>query len=117
MNTESFRAYCLSKKHVIEGFPFDDQTLVFKVGNKMFALASLDSEPFSANLKCDPDRAIQLREQHDAIRPGYHMRKKYWNTVVMDGSLSKDFIIELIEHSYDLIVKGLTKKKRDELGL
>jgi len=117
MNIEMFRDYCLSKKAVTEGFPFDKETLVFKVGSKMFALSSLESNPFSANLKCDPKRAIQLREQYDTITPGFHMSKKHWNTVVMDGRLANDFIIELIDHSYDLVVKGMTKKQRMELGL
>jgi len=117
MNIESFRDYCLSKNAVSESFPFDEDTLVFKVGNKMFALCSLESNPFSANLKCDPERAIQLREQYDTIAPGFHMSKKHWNTVIMNGNLSNEFIIELIDHSYNLVVKGMTKKQRMELGL
>jgi predicted DNA-binding protein (MmcQ/YjbR family) len=117
MNIEVFRDYCLHKKAVSEGFPFDEQSLVFKVGSKMFALCSLDSVPFSANLKCDPEKAISLREQYENIQPGYHMSKKHWNTVVIDGSLSDDFICELIDHSYDLVVKGMTKKQRKEYGL
>jgi len=117
MNIEIFRDYCLNKKAVTESFPFDEETLVFKVGSKIFALTSLDSNPFSANLKCEPERALQLREQHDIITPGFHMSKKHWNTVVMDGRLSNEFVFELIDHSYDLVVKGMTKKQRVELGL
>ena len=117
MNIEVFRDYCLHKKAVSEGFPFDEVSLVFKVGGKMFALCSLDSVPFSANLKCDPEKAISLREQYENIQPGYHMSKKHWNTVVIDGSLSDDFICDLIDHSYDLVVKGMTKKQRKEYEL
>ncbi len=117
MNIEIFRDYCLNKKAVTESFPFDKETLVFKVGSKMFALSSLEGSSFSVNLKCDPERAIQLREQYDTITPGFHMSKKHWNTVVMDGRLSNEFIIDLIDHSYNLVVKGMTKKQRVELGL
>jgi len=117
MNIEILRDYCLLKNAVTEGFPFDEDTLVFKVGGKMFALCSLDSVPFSVNLKCDPEKAISLREQYESIQPGYHMSKKHWNTVVVDGSLSDDLIYELIDHSYDLVVKGMTKKQRKEYEL
>ncbi len=113
MNIEEIRVYCLQKKSVTESFPFDEDTLVFKVANKMFLLASLEKLPLSVNLKCDPERAISLRENHQAILPGYHMSKKHWNTVIIDGSLSDDFIIELIDHSYDLVVASLPKKLRN----
>jgi len=114
MNIESYRDYCLSKPGVTESFPFDEEVLVFKVMNKIFALTGVDSFA-SINLKCDPDRAIELREEHTAIQPGYHMSKKHWNTVQMDGSLSDSFIFELIDHSYDLVVQGLPKKTQAEL--
>ena len=114
MNIEEFRDYCLPKKGVTESFPFDNITLVLKVADKMFALANTDGD-LSFNLKCDPERAIELREQYPAIRPGYHMNKKHWNSVYMDGSLSNEFIQQLIDDSYDLIVSKLTKKKREEL--
>ena len=117
INIESFRTYCLQKQVVTESFPFDADTLVFKVGSKMFALTSLDSISFSINLKCDPDRAIALREAHPAIREGYHMSKKHWNTVEIDGSLPDDFIRELIDHSYDLVVKKMTGKERQMIGI
>lgn len=116
MNIEEFREYCLSKKHVTESFPFDENTLVFKVANKMFALSGLDHKPSRVNLKCDPERSIELREEHNEIVEGYHMSKKHWNTVVIEGNLPNTFIKELIDHSYDLIVKGLTKKVQKEFG-
>ncbi|WP_438710944.1 MmcQ/YjbR family DNA-binding protein [Aquimarina muelleri] len=115
MDIETFREYCLSKKGVTEGFPFDKSTLVFKVMGKMFALTGLEKTPFSVNLKCDPDRALELREYHPEVTPGYHMNKKHWNTVNFSGSLSTNLKQELIDHSYDLIVNGLTKKLKQEL--
>ena len=113
MNIEYFRTYCLSKKNVTEDFPFDDVTLVFKVCNKMFALTGLDSDGFTVNLKCDPERALELRERYEDIRPGFHMNKKHWNTVHFDGNLPESLLKDLIDHSYDLVVKGLPKKIRD----
>ncbi len=115
MNIEEFRNYCLSKKGVEESFPFDEETLVFKVMGKMFALAGLEYENLEVNLKCDPGRAIELREEYGEVRPGYHMNKKHWNTVAFEGSLDDSFLKELIDHSYDLVVKGLRKKDRDIL--
>ncbi|GAA4275522.1 MmcQ/YjbR family DNA-binding protein [Aquimarina mytili] len=115
MNIELFREYCLAKKGVTEEFPFDETTLVFKVMGKMFALTGLDRLPFSVNLKCDPDRAIELREYHNEITPGYHMSKIHWNTVNFSGTLATDMLYELIDHSYNLVVSGLTKKLRQEL--
>jgi predicted DNA-binding protein (MmcQ/YjbR family) len=111
MNIEEFREYCISKPGVTEEFPFDANTLVFKVMGKMFALTDLVDE-FSLNLKCDPERAIELREQFPAIKPGYHMNKAHWNTLMMDGSLSQKLILELIDHSYQLVVDKLPKGKR-----
>ena len=115
MNIEEFHAYCLSKKGVEETFPFDEVTLVFKVMGKMFALTGLNSEEFTVNLKCDPERAIELREEYEAVRPGYHMSKKHWNTVHFESDLEDDFLRELIDHSYDLVVKKL--KKADQAFL
>ncbi|MFQ5448205.1 MAG: MmcQ/YjbR family DNA-binding protein [Saprospiraceae bacterium] len=118
MNVEEFREYCLSKKEVEETFPFDDVTLVFKVAGKMFALTGLDSEVFTANLKCDPERSIQLREEHpEEVLPGWHMNKLHWNTVHFESSLDEALLRELIDHSYGLVVKSLPRKKREELGL
>ncbi|MCK5815644.1 MAG: MmcQ/YjbR family DNA-binding protein [Flavobacteriaceae bacterium] len=115
MNVEQYRAYCLSKKGVTEHFPFDEVTLVFKVMDKMFALCGLERIPFGVNLKCDPEWAIELREEYDgSIIPGFHMNKKHWNTVEPNGNLSDEFFKELIDHSYDLVVAGLPKKLKLE---
>ena len=114
MNVEEYRDYCISKKGVTESFPFDETTLVFKVMGKMFALCGLDNVPLRVNLKCDPERAIELREQHDAIIEGWHMSKKHWNTVYLD-QISKELTKELIDHSYNLVVSKLTKKLKAEL--
>ena len=117
MNIEEIREYCLSKPHTTEGTPFDETTLVFKVAEKMFALTNMESIPTKVNLKCDPERAIELREQYpDIIIPGYHMSKKHWNTITTE-ELGYNFVKELIDHSYSLVVDSLTKKKRAELGL
>ncbi|MBI9035088.1 MAG: MmcQ/YjbR family DNA-binding protein [Bacteroidales bacterium] len=116
MNIEEFRQYCLSKKGVNESFPFDEQTLVFKVMGKIFALTSLETVEFRVNLKCDPETAIDLREQYSQVIPGYHMNKKHWNTVVVDSGLD---IIKLklwIDHSYDIVVSKLPKKIKEELN-
>ena len=115
MNIEEFRDYCLSKKAVTEGFPFDETTLVFKVLGKMFALTDVEGE-FKLNLKCDPEKAISLREKYpDHVLPGYHMNKKHWNTVVVDGPIPDKLLYEWIDESYDLIVLSLPKTKRQEL--
>jgi predicted DNA-binding protein (MmcQ/YjbR family) len=113
MNIESYRAYCINKKGVTEEFPFDSQTLVFKVMGKMFALTDVDLFR-SINLKCDPDRSLELREKYAAITAGFHMNKLHWNTIEMDGSLSDRFVEELIDHSYDLVVAKLPKKIKNE---
>jgi predicted DNA-binding protein (MmcQ/YjbR family) len=114
MNIEDYRDYCLLKPGVTEGFPFDEHVLVFKVMGKMFALTDIDEFEF-INLKCEPDRAIELREGNPGITPGYHMNKQQWNSVSTDGSVSNPLLIELIDHSYELIVASLSKKLRDEL--
>lgn len=118
MNLETYYEYCLSKKGVTEHFPFDQDTLVFKVGGKMFALSSLSQwekgEP-SVNLKCDPERALELRAEYDAIQPGFHMSKTHWNTVLINNTLSTDLIKELIDHSYDLVFNSLSKKLQNEI--
>ena len=115
MDIEMTRQYCLAKKGVTESFPFDNETLVFKVMNKIFALMSLERMPFSVNLKCDPERAIELREEHGEVQPGYHMNKKHWNTVNFEGNLSPKLLREMIDHSYELIVASLPKKVQREL--
>lgn len=114
MNIEEFRDYCLAKKGVTETFPFDEVTLVFKVMGKMFALCGLDYVPLRLNLKCDPDRAIELRETHDGIIEGWHMSKKHWNTVYL-AQISPKLLTELIDHSYDLVVSKFTRKLKAEL--
>jgi len=114
MNIETLREYCLSKKGVTEGFPFDESTLVFKVMGKMFALTDLVDE-FSINLKCDPEKAIELREMYASVQPGYHMSKKHWNTIYVDGSISDKLICEWIDDSYNLIVASLPAKVRNSM--
>lgn len=114
MNVEEFRMYCLKKPMVTEEFPFDETTLVFKVMGKMFALTGLNELDFKVNLKCDPDRSIELREQYDSIIGGFHMNKKHWNTVEPEG-ISIGLFRELIDHSYDLVVKGLPRRLRDQI--
>lgn len=109
MNIEEIREYCIAKEFVEETFPFDNDTLVFKVLGKMFLLISL-KESNSFNVKCDPERCIELRELHSEIQPGYHMNKKMWNTVYTDGTLSVNLIKELIDHSYEEVIKGMPKK-------
>lgn len=119
MNIEELYQYCLSKKGVTEDFPFDEDTLVFKVLGKMFALVGLkkwESGEKSINLKCNPDYAEELRAEYSCIQPGYHMSKKHWNTVYLqDGDLQPKFILELIDHSYEMVVKSMPKKLRDTL--
>lgn len=112
MNIEELRDYCISKPGVTECFPFDEETLVFKVIDKAFLLTGINGKPLSFNVKCDPEKAIELREKYGCVKPGYHMNKKHWNTVVADGSVSENFLKEWIDHSYNLVVKGLTKAKR-----
>ncbi len=114
MNIESFRDYCLAKPGVTEGFPFDTKTLVFKVMGKMFALTNVDLFE-SINLKCDPDYAIEIRETYSAVKPGYHMSKKHWNTVIVNADVNDLQVLEWTNHSYDLVVKSLSKRLRDEL--
>jgi predicted DNA-binding protein (MmcQ/YjbR family) len=110
MNIESLREYCVSKNNVTESFPFGDETLVFKVGGKIFVLANLEGE-HSINLKCDPELALELRERYQSVIPGYHMNKKYWNTVSLDGSIPDKEIFSWIDHSYEQVLKK-SKKER-----
>lgn len=114
MNIEEFRIYCLMKPGVSEGFPFDVTTLVFKVCGKIFALTDLE-EDFKLNLKCDPEKAISLREHYPSIMPGYHMSKRHWNTIIIDGSIDDAMLHALIDHSYDLVVQSLSGKVRLQL--
>jgi predicted DNA-binding protein (MmcQ/YjbR family) len=112
---EKLRNQMLSMPEVTEEMPFGPEVLVYKAAGKMFATLSPDSLPVGMNLKCDPDRALELRDQHEAITPGYHMNKRHWNTLLLDGRLSDVFVGELIEHSYECVVAGHKKAIRDRL--
>lgn len=115
MNIEEARDYCLSKPGTTEGMPFGEGVLVFKVMNKMYGLLALDAIPATMNLKCDPDRALELREEYEGIKGGYHMNKKHWNTITLDADVSDEVITELMDHSYDLVVAKLRKVDKEEL--
>ncbi len=110
MHIEDIREYCLKKKAVTESFPFDNKTLVFKVGGKIFSLVMLESIPLKINLKCDPDKALDLREQYKSVQAGYHSNKRHWNTLELCGEVDKIEVFSLIDHSYELVVSNLTKK-------
>jgi predicted DNA-binding protein (MmcQ/YjbR family) len=115
MDIETLRAYCLAKQQAEEGFPFGESTLVFKVRGKIFLLAGLDEPILQFNVKCDPEKAIEWRERFSSILPGYHMNKKWWDTVVVDGSVPGKLLKEMIDDSYRLVVAGLPKKDREGL--
>jgi predicted DNA-binding protein (MmcQ/YjbR family) len=115
MDIESLRAYCLKKKGVLEDFPFGETTLVFRVRGKIFLLVGLDNTPLQFNAKADPEKIPDLRERHSAIQPGYHMNKKHWNTILVDGTLPERILRELIDESYQLVVASLPKKDREAL--
>lgn len=114
MNIEDLRNYCLLKKGAGESFPFDESTLVFKVEGKMFLLTDLVDE-FSINIKCTPDKALELREHYPCVKPGYHMNKKYWVTVEIDGSVGDDTLYAWIDESYRIVVAGLPGSIREKL--
>lgn len=119
MDIQQYFEYCLARKAVTEHFPFDEDTLVFKVGGKMFALASLsewEKGSPAINLKCDPDRALELRAQYEGIQPGYHMSKVHWNTVSVNADVPDLFVRSLIDHSYELVLKSLPKKAQAEIA-
>ena len=116
MDAAALRAWCLKQNGASEDFPFTPEHSVFKVAGKMFALSALDRTPLEVNLKCEPELAVNLRNSYPAIRPGYHMNKRHWNTITLDGSLSDEFIRDLVEDSYDLVVSGLPKRVQAELG-
>jgi len=115
MDLEAFRQYFLSLPAVTEDFPFDENVLVFKVAGKIFVLTDVNTFE-SINLKCDPELAVELRERYDAVQPGYHMNKKHWNTVLMDGTIANKLILAWTKHSYDLVVASLSKKVKAEFG-
>ena len=116
MDLEQVREYCLSKVAATESTPFGEDVLVFKVADKIFALAALDEIPATVNLKCDPELAIELREIYPCVRPGYHMNKKHWNTVEIDSGVPEAELRKMIQHSYDLVVRALPKAQRDQLA-
>ncbi len=104
MNAKELRSYCLSFEGAEETFPFGENTSVFKVGGKMFALSELGADSLRVSVKCDPELAQMLRAEHEAVIPGYHLNKRHWNTVIIDGSLPDEMVTEMIEDSYDLVV-------------
>ncbi len=112
---EDIRNYCLSKGGVTEDFPFDMTTLVFRVGDKMFLLTDVQSKELSVNLKCEPGLSLQLRSTYESVKPGYHMNKKHWNTVIIDGNIPDKEIFMMIDHSYDLVFKKLKKSEKDKI--
>ena len=116
MDANDLRAWCLQHPGAIEDFPFGSTPSVFKVAGKMFALSRLGSAPLEVSVKCEPDLAVALRETHPAIRPGYHLNKRHWNTITLDGTLPDQLVRDLVEDSYDLVVSALPKRVRDELG-
>lgn len=115
MTPDELKRACLAMPGSEETFPFGEGVSVFKVAGKMFALSRLEAEPLTVSLRCEPDLAVQLREQHDAISPGWHLNKRHWNTVTLDGSLPERMVRELIEDSYDLVVERLPRKARTAL--
>ena len=115
MHVDAFREYCLAKPGATEDMPFGEGHLVFKVGGKMFALVGLEEIPATANLKCDPDRALELRDRYEEVRAGYHMNKKHWNTVEIAAGIPEKELRTMIDHSYELVVRGLPKAARAKL--
>jgi predicted DNA-binding protein (MmcQ/YjbR family) len=116
VDASDLRAWCLRHPGAIEDFPFGPATSVFKVAGKMFALSALESTPLEVSVKCEPELAVGLRDSYPAVRPGYHLNKRHWNTLTLDGSLDDQLVRDLIEDSYDLIVSALPKRLRDQLG-
>ena len=116
MQADAFRQFCLSQPGVTESSPFGPDNLVFKVSGKMFALLALDEIPVAANLKCDPDRALELRDRYEEVTPGYHMNKRHWNTVQLVGGIPDAEIRQMIDHSYGLVLQGLPRAERERLA-
>jgi len=112
MNIESIREYCLAKENAEETFPFGPDTLVYKVNGKIFLLMGLNNYPLSFNVKCNPDLAIELRDTYPCVQPGYHMNKKHWNTIIVDGTIPSDMIKNWIDHSYEMVAKPAIKKRQ-----
>ena len=116
MDARELRTWCLQQPGAIEDFPFGPVTSVFKVAGKIFALSALDRMPLEVSVKCEPELAVGLRDSHRAIRPGYHLNKRHWNTITLDGSLPDQLVRDLVEDSYDLVVSALPKRIREQLG-
>jgi predicted DNA-binding protein (MmcQ/YjbR family) len=116
MNAAELRRWCLGQAGAIEDFPFGPEHSVFKVAGKMFALSALDRLPLEVSVKCEPELAVSLRRGYPAIRPGYHLNKRHWNTITLDGSIGDDLVRDMIEDSYDLVVSALPKRVREQLG-
>jgi predicted DNA-binding protein (MmcQ/YjbR family) len=117
MDASGLRAWCLGQPGAIEDFPFGPEHSVFKVAGKIFALSTLDRTPLEVSVKCEPELAVGLRASYPAIRPGYHLNKRHWNTITLDGSLPDQLVRDLVEDSYDLIVSALPKRTREQLGM
>ena len=115
MDIELLRDYCLQKANTTEELPFGPDVVVFKVKGKAFVLMPLDTEEIQFNVKCDPDWAVELREEYACVKPGYHMNKKHWNTILVDGTLNTKQLKQMIDHSYELVVNSLPKKQKDKL--
>jgi predicted DNA-binding protein (MmcQ/YjbR family) len=116
MDASGLRAWCLERPGAVEEFPFGPETSVFKVSGKMFALSALERSPLEVSAKCEPELAVGLRDSYSAIRPGYHLNKRHWNTITLDGTLPDALVRDLVEDSYDLVVSALPARVRDELG-
>ena len=117
MKLEEIESIFMSKQGATKEFPFGDDTMVFKVMNKMFGLVSLKNSPLSINLKCDPNDAIAYRDIYECVKPGYHMNKKHWNTIILDGTMNEEILEEMLDDSYNLVVSKLTKKQKEKLNL
>jgi predicted DNA-binding protein (MmcQ/YjbR family) len=117
MDADALRDFCLARPEAVEEFPFGPGVSVFKIGGKIFAISELGSEPLRVSVKCEPDLAVQLRSTYPAVAPGYHLNKRHWNTITLDGSLADETVNDMIEDSYDLVVAGLTKAVRKRLRL
>lgn len=115
MTLATLRDHCLTKPGTTESFPFGETTLVFKVGGKMFALMDIESRPLQIALKCDPERAVALREEYEAVQPGFHLNKTHWNTVTIDGTIRLQDLIDWVDHSYQLVLESLPKRVRSEI--
>jgi predicted DNA-binding protein (MmcQ/YjbR family) len=115
MDPAELRSWCLAQSGAIEDFPFTDEHSVFKVGGKMFAISALGRMPLVVSVKCEPELAVQLRDTYAAIRPGYHLNKRHWNTITIDGSLPDQLVRDLVQDSYDLVVSALPKRTREQL--